>query len=91
MKLCTNNIVLIAENLIEINRSTGRMLHLDIEPEPDGMLETGKEFIEWFNTNLLADGAKKIAAKFNVTITQAEELLKEHVQLCYDVCHFAIG
>jgi len=90
-KLCTNNIVLIAENLIEIHQSTGKILHLDIEPEPDGMLETGKEFIHWFLTELLAAGAKSIAAKFNVSIPQAEELLKEHVRLCYDVCHFAIG
>jgi len=91
IKLCTNNIVLIAENLIEIYKSTGQILHLDIEPEPDGMLETGKEFIQWFTTDLLADGAKRIAAKFNVSISQAEELLKEHIRLCYDVCHFAIG
>ena len=91
MKLCTNNIVLIAENLIEIHKSTGKILHLDIEPEPDGMIETGKEFIQWFITDLLADGSKRIAAKFNISIPQAEELLKEHVRLCYDVCHFAIG
>ena len=91
MKLSTNNIVLIVENLIEIHQSTGKILHLDIEPEPDGMLETGKEFIHWFLTELLADGAKSIATKFNVSIPQAEELLKEHVRLCYDVCHFAIG
>ena len=40
---------------------------------------------------MLAAGAKSIAAKFNVSIPQAEELLKDHVRLCYDVCHFAIG
>ncbi len=90
-KLCTDNIVYVAENLIEINRLTGKILHLDIEPEPDGMLETGEEFIEWFNTYLLAHGSKRIAAKFNISIPQAEELLKEHVRLCYDVSHFAIG
>jgi hypothetical protein len=91
MKLSTDNIVHVAENLMQINRSTGKILHLDIEPEPDGMLETGKEFIEWFNIYLLAHGSKRIAAKFNISISQAEESLKEHVRLCYDVCHFAIG
>src|SRR5687768_10704094 len=79
MKLCTNNIILVAENLIEIFKSTGKTLHLDIEPEPDGMLETGKEFIQWFITDLVANGTKGIAAKFNVSIQQAEELLKKHV------------
>lgn len=90
-KIATENIVTIAEELIEIYHSTGKVLHLDIEPEPDGMLETGKEFIHWFLDDLLVDGAKKIAIKFNVSISQAVELLKEHVRLCYDVCHFAIG
>ncbi|GAC1388727.1 MAG: metabolite traffic protein EboE [Ginsengibacter sp.] len=88
---CTHNMVQVVEHLIEIYQSTGKILHLDIEPEPDGLLETGKEFIHWFITDLLGDGAKSIAAKFNVSIPQAEELLKKHVRLCYDVCHFAIG
>ena len=90
-KLCTDNILKIAESLIEIYKLTGKILHLDIEPEPDGMIETGREFIQWFNTDLLIDGGKRIAAKFSISIPQAEELLKEHVRLCYDVCHFAIG
>ncbi|MDN3654026.1 metabolite traffic protein EboE [Ferruginibacter paludis] len=91
MKLSTDNIVSVVKSLIDIHQSTGKILHLDIEPEPDGMLETGKEFIHWFLTELLPGGAKTIATKFNVTIPRAEELLKEHVRLCYDVCHFAIG
>jgi hypothetical protein len=90
-ELATDNMVLVVENLIEIHQSTGKVLHLDIEPEPDGMLETGNEFIHWFKNDLLVRGAKKIAAKFDVTLSKAEELLKEHVRLCYDVCHFAIG
>lgn len=90
-KICTNNIVIVAEKLIEIYQSTGKILHLDIEPEPDGMLETGQEFLHWFKNDLLTDGAKKIAAKFKVSISKAEELVREHVRLCYDVCHFAIG
>ncbi|MEO8414675.1 MAG: metabolite traffic protein EboE [Ginsengibacter sp.] len=87
----TDNMVLAAESLIEIHQSTGKLLHLDIEPEPDGMLETGKELIHWFTNDLLINGAKKIGAKYNVSVSRAEELLKAHIRLCYDVCHFAIG
>lgn len=90
-EICTNNIVIVAEKLIEYYQSTGKILHLDIEPEPDGMLETGQEFLHWFNNDLLTNGAKKIAAKFKVSIARAEELLRVHVSLCYDVCHFSIG
>ncbi|MBZ5856391.1 metabolite traffic protein EboE [Flavihumibacter profundi] len=91
MKTSTANIVLVVEELIKIHRATGKILHLDIEPEPDGMLESGVEFMHWFLTELLADGTKTIAAEFNVSIPEAERLLKEHLRLCYDVCHFAIG
>ncbi len=90
-ELATNKMVLVAESLVEIHQSQGKMLHLDIEPEPDGMLETGEEFIHWFKNDLLTHGAKKIAAKFGVSISEGEELLKAHIRLCYDVCHFAIG
>jgi len=90
-KLATDNMVLVVESLIEIHQSTGKVLHLDIEPEPDGMLETGNEFIHWFKNDLLTNGTKKIAATFNVSISSAEEFLKAHINLCYDVCHFAIG
>ncbi len=90
-ELATNNMVLVAESLIEMHRNTGKMLHLDIEPEPDGMLETGEEFMHWFKNDLLMGGAKRIVDKFDVSVSQAEELLKAHIRLCYDVCHFAIG
>jgi hypothetical protein len=87
----TKNIIIIIKNLIEIHKSTGRLLHLDIEPEPDGLLETGTEFIEWFENDLLPAGIPIIKSKFNVSKQHAEDLIKEHLRLCYDVCHFAIG
>ena len=91
MDSCTNNVILVAEHLIKMHRSTGVVFHLDIEPEPDGMLQTGTEFIYWFKNVLLKNGCKKIADKFKVSLSEAEELLKAHIRLCYDVCHFAIG
>ncbi len=87
----TKNIISIIEKLIEIHRSTSKLLHLDIEPEPDGLLETGNEFIEWFENDLLRTGIPIIKSKYNVSHDYAEDLIKEHVRLCYDVCHFAIG
>lgn len=87
----TKNMLLITNDLITIFKKTGKVLHLDIEPEPDGLLETGAEFIEWFQKDLLAEGNKQIAATFSVSDEEAEKLIKRHVRLCYDVCHFAIG
>ena len=91
MKLCTDKVIFVAEHLIQMHQSTGTVFHLDIEPEPDGMLETGAEFIHWFKNDLLPNAREKIATKFNVSVSEAEDLLKAHITLCYDVCHFAIG
>jgi hypothetical protein len=73
----TANILLVAEELVRIQKNSGKLLHLDIEPEPDGILESGKEFIDWYENELLPAGSPL--------------LLKAHIRLCYDVCHFAIG
>lgn len=87
----TKNIIRIIENLIQIHQSTGKLLHLDIEPEPDGLLESGTEFIDWFEYELLPVGISIIRPKMNISNHEAEDLIKEHLRLCYDVCHFAIG
>jgi hypothetical protein len=87
----TSQILTVVENLIDINRRSGKLLHLDIEPEPDGVIESGIEFVEWFEKNLLIQGNQRLAEKYQVSIPEAEELIKQHLRLCYDVCHFAIG
>lgn len=90
-EIATNQIIAVAEHLINIYNSTGKRLHLDIEPEPDGILETGKEFIEWYQDYLLVAGVEKVASTFAVSHIQAAKMIKRHICLCYDVCHFAIG
>ena len=87
----TRNILKIVEQLILIKQTSSQILHLDIEPEPDGLLETGGEFIEWFEFYLVPIGINYIIEKFDVNAMEAEIMLKDHVRLCYDVCHFAVG
>lgn len=87
----TENILRVVAELNKIKQKTGITLHLDIEPEPDGILETGKEFIEWFENNLLPQGVSFFKNELNIPAAQVENLIKDHVNLCYDVCHFAIG
>lgn len=87
----TQNILDIAIHLVDITTATGKVLHLDIEPEPDGILESGPEFIEWYRKELLPAGVKRLASVYSIPEADAEKLVKTHIQLCYDVCHFAIG
>jgi hypothetical protein len=87
----TKNIIFIVEKLIDLHQSTNKLLHLDIEPEPDGVLSNGTDFIEWFENDLVPVGIPIIKERFHVSHQHAEDLIKEHLRLCYDVCHFAVG
>lgn len=87
----TLNLLLVVEQLARIRRSGGPLLHIDIEPEPDGMLENSQEYIDWYFQQLMPAGIPFLSDKLGVTEDAAAQMLKEHVQLCYDVCHFALA
>jgi hypothetical protein len=86
----TLNMLLVVEQLVRIHKSGGPIMHLDIEPEPDGMMENTDEFLDWYFNSLLPLGIPFIADKFQVSETEAASLIKQHIQLCYDVCHYAL-
>ncbi|MES2827230.1 MAG: metabolite traffic protein EboE [Bacteroidota bacterium] len=90
-EIASRNVVEVIKELIHIYQKTGVVMHLDIEPEPDGILETGREFIDWFEGTFLRLAIPEIETSFNIDAEEAELLLKQHLTLCYDVCHFAIG
>ena len=90
-KMATNNIMQVVDTLIQIREKTGQLLHLDIEPEPDGLLESGPEFIEWYNQYLLPIGISYLVKGRGFSPLKAETAIRDHVQLCYDICHFAVG
>lgn len=87
----TLNIIKIAEELFLIEKSGGIRMHLDIEPEPDGLLETGPEFIDWFLNKLIPMARTLLPGRLQISEQEAEDCIREHICLCYDVCHFAIG
>jgi len=90
-EITTQKMVTVVEELVRLRQQKGVRLHLDIEPEPDGLLETADEFINWFNLYLLPIGIERLNENFGLSAADAEAALREHIQLCYDVCHFAVG
>lgn len=80
----------VTAHLVELKARTGKSLHLDIEPEPDGLLENSTEFLEFYEHDLLTTGSAALRQKLGCTVVEAGDHLREHVQLCYDVCHFAV-
>ena len=90
-KETTSRLLDVVVELISIKANTGKSIHIDIEPEPDGLLETGMEFIQWYEDYLLPIGVALLTDRFDWTIEKAKGVIKEHIQLCYDICHFAVG
>ena len=66
---------------------TRRNLHLDIEPEPDGLIENAAEMIAFFEEWLIPVGSRLLKAQ---GFSSPESILRQHVQVCYDTCHFAV-
>ena len=85
-----SNVVRVAEALVLLRRRTGTFIHLDIEPEPDCLIETSDELIEFFERRLLPDGAPRLAASLGCGVVEAGEHLHDHVRMCLDCCHFAV-
>jgi sugar phosphate isomerase/epimerase len=65
-------------------------IHLDIEPEPDCLVETTGEFLDFFQQRLLPDGAPLLAARLGCDVTRAQAHIRNHVRMCLDCCHFAV-
>ena len=87
----TAHLIEVVEELVRLRRETGKLLHLDIEPEPDGLLENSEELICYFKDWLLTKGKAELAKKLGIVEKEAAALILDHLQVCYDVCHFAIG
>ncbi|UJH66939.1 metabolite traffic protein EboE [Allomuricauda sp. SCSIO 65647] len=85
------NMLEIAQKLYQIEQEKGIYLHLDIEPEPDGLLENTEDVLMFFNDYLLPIGAKYFKKRMGLNAVESEALIKRHLTLCYDVCHFSLA
>ncbi len=87
---CTLNLARVAAEMVSIREETGKLLHLDLEPEPDGLIENATEVIDFFQEWLLPKGGASLAQNLGISSASAVSLLREHLQICYDTCHFSV-
>ena len=90
-KSATHHLAQVAAYLYRLRQTTGQLLHLDLEPEPDGLLENTQDVIDYFDNWLLPRGVPYLQQQLGVSPDEAEDCLRTHIQICYDVCHFAVG
>ncbi len=87
----TDNLIRHAAHLVEVERRTGRMIALALEPEPYCFLETIEETVRYFEQHLFGPAARRrLAALAGVAEDTAEHTLRRHLGVCYDVCHAAV-
>jgi sugar phosphate isomerase/epimerase len=84
------NLARVCERLVRVHRETGRLIHLDIEPEPDGLIETTGETVVFFAGHLTQFAAPALAKLLGEAFEESMPLLREYLRVCYDTCHFAV-
>lgn len=87
----TDNLVRLTARLIEVEEETGKLIHLDLEPEPGGLLECSGEVVEFFQSWLLPRGAPQLAATAGLGEAEARRRLLKHLRVCLDTCHLAVA
>ncbi|STX29728.1 Uncharacterised protein [Legionella beliardensis] len=80
----------IVAEMVRINEDQGKFIHVDIEPEPDCLIETIWEAMQFFEQWLIPYGVPHLATLLKISAEQAENYLRQHVQLCYDICHSSV-
>ncbi|MEM9143221.1 MAG: metabolite traffic protein EboE [Bacteroidota bacterium] len=77
--------------LYRLEHETGKYLHLDIEPEPDGLLENTQEVLDFFEMYLIPKAAAILQDTLARDTSEMERLIKRYITVCYDVCHFSLA
>ncbi|HEX6112336.1 MAG TPA: metabolite traffic protein EboE [Geminicoccaceae bacterium] len=85
------NMVRHAAHLAGIRERTGRTIALALEPEPYCFLETIDETVGFFERHLFGAAAVGQMSKLTgLAEGDAEDALRRHLGVCYDVCHAAV-
>lgn len=80
---CIDHFAPVFQTLQSIQRDTGKVIHIDIEPEPDGWIEHCTQWIDFYRNDLLP--------RLIGTGEAAASTVRKHFRLCLDICHFAVG
>jgi len=90
LAVSTQQLAQLTARLVLLKQTKGQQIHIDLEPEPDGSLENAAEVVAYFQNWLLPVGGAWLIQELGISQDQAEQYLLEHIQICYDTCHFAV-
>ena len=73
---CAANLKAVVRNLAEMEKRSGTLIHVDLEPEPGCSLQTSRNVVGFFADHLLTG--------------EADDLVRRHLRVCHDICHGAV-
>jgi sugar phosphate isomerase/epimerase len=80
-----------AAHLYGLWQSTGKVIALAFEPEPDCFIETSGEAVAFFEGHLFSETAEaRFRSLTGTSAGEARAALRRHLTLCFDVCHAAV-
>lgn len=88
----TTNVIDVVAHLVELQKKTGKIVTLGLEPEPRCYLETTDETIQYFKTHLFAPKtAERLADKTGLHPADAAIAMKRHMGVVFDIGHQSVG
>ena len=91
-KAYTNNVVDVVAHLVQLEKDTGKIVTLGLEPEPRCYLETTDETITYFQDYLFApQTAEQLAKKAGIHAADAAAALKKFMGVVFDIGHQSVG
>lgn len=90
-ELVTKNIIEVLGEVSSIGNQKSQILHLDIEPEPDGVLGNVQDLIDWYLQHLLPQARTIHQAKSGFSNEDSDLFVKKHIRVCLDACHLAVS
>ncbi len=85
------NLAAVVAAMARIRDEDGTLIHLDLEPEPDGLVENSGELAGVFRDWLLPQAAPLLARATGISVAAARESLLTHLRVCLDTCHLAVA
>jgi hypothetical protein len=74
--IAAQHLIKLTEHLERLEGETGKLIHIDIEPEPGCFFDTGQDVVDFFKNEILLIGN--------------ELLMHRYLRVCHDVCHSAV-
>jgi hypothetical protein len=88
----TANVIDVVKHLVQLEKKTGKVVTLGLEPEPRCYLETTDETVEYFTRYLFSpQTAERLAKAAGINAADAAAAMKKHTGVVFDIGHQSVG